>query len=148
MTEFKKKKQYGQNFLTNVAIPRRFAAESGITAEDGVIEIGPGFGILTKELSAIANNVVAIEIDTELMSILPEKLSDCNNVKIINEDILKIDINDLLTNEFLNRNVCGKAVPVYYVSLRGMGRIVFTLPDLVAVLLFAPVRRYGFFVYV
>ena len=116
MTEFKKKKQYGQNFLTNVAIPRRIAAESGITSEDGVIEIGPGFGILTKELSAIANNVVAIEIDTELMSILPEKLSDCNNVKIINEDILKIDINDLLTNEFPNRNVCVCANLPYYIT--------------------------------
>jgi 16S rRNA (adenine1518-N6/adenine1519-N6)-dimethyltransferase len=49
MADFKKKKQYGQNFLTNVAIPKRIAAESGITSDDCVIEVGPGFGILTRE---------------------------------------------------------------------------------------------------
>ena len=96
MADFKKKKQYGQNFLTNVAIPKRIAAESGITSEDCVIEVGPGFGILTRELSAIAHKVVAIEIDTELMDILPQKLADCDNVKIINADILKIDVDELI----------------------------------------------------
>ena len=94
--EFKKKKQYGQNFLTNVAIPRRIAAESGIGPEDCVIEIGPGFGILTRELSAIAHKVIAIEIDTELMEILPEKLNGCDNVKVINSDILKTDVKKLI----------------------------------------------------
>ncbi len=116
MTDFKKKKQYGQNFLTNVAIPRRIAAESGIQPEDGVIEIGPGFGILTKELSSIASKVVAIEIDTELMDILPEKLKDCNNVKIINADILKIDINKLIRDEFPNKNICVCANLPYYIT--------------------------------
>lgn len=117
MTEFKKKKQYGQNFLTNVAIPKRIAAESGIEQEDGVIEIGPGFGILTRELSAIANKVIAIEIDSELMEILPEKLSDCNNVKVINQDILKIDINKLIQEEFSNnKNVCVCANLPYYIT--------------------------------
>ncbi len=116
MTDFKKKKQYGQNFLTNSAIPKRIAAESGILPEDGVIEIGPGFGILTKELSAIANNVVAIEIDTELMDILPEKLSGCNNVKVINADILKTDIDSLIREEFGCRNVCVCANLPYYIT--------------------------------
>ena len=68
--DFRKKKQYGQNFLTNSAIPRRIAAESGITEADGVIEIGPGFGILTRELCAIARKVVSVEIDGELTDIL------------------------------------------------------------------------------
>lgn len=116
MTDFKKKKQYGQNFLTNSAIPRRIAAESGITSDDGVIEIGPGFGILTKELSAIAHNVVAIEIDTELMSILPEKLSECSNVKVINADILKTDIDRLIKTEFADRKVCVCANLPYYIT--------------------------------
>ena len=116
MAEFKKKKQYGQNFLTNVAIPKRIAAESGITSEDCVIEIGPGFGILTRELSAIAHKVVAIEIDSELMDILPEKLSDCDNVKIINYDILKIDVDELIKNEFGNRSVCVCANLPYYIT--------------------------------
>lgn len=116
MADFKKKKQYGQNFLTNVAIPRRIAAESGISPEDCVIEIGPGFGILTRELSALAHKVVAIEIDTELMDILPEKLSDCTNVKIINADILKTDIESLIKDEFGDRNVCVCANLPYYIT--------------------------------
>lgn len=116
MSDFKKKKQYGQNFLTNVAIPRRIAAESGITGEDCVIEIGPGFGILTKELSKIAHKVVAIEIDSELMEILPEKLKECNNVKVINSDILKIDVKSLIKEEFGDRNVCVCANLPYYIT--------------------------------
>ncbi len=116
MADFKKKKQYGQNFLTNSAIPRRIAAESGITADDGAIEIGPGFGILTRELSAVASNVVAIEIDSELMDILPKKLKDCDNVKVINADILKIDVNKLIEEEFPNKNVCVCANLPYYIT--------------------------------
>ncbi len=116
MTDFKKKKQYGQNFLTNVAIPRRIAAESGISPDDGVIEIGPGFGILTKELCAIASKVVAIEIDSELMDILPEKLSGCDNVKVINADILKIDVDELIKNEFTGKDVCVCANLPYYIT--------------------------------
>ncbi|MBQ3229851.1 MAG: 16S rRNA (adenine(1518)-N(6)/adenine(1519)-N(6))-dimethyltransferase RsmA [Clostridia bacterium] len=116
MQEFKKKKQYGQNFLTNVAIPRRIAAESGIEKDDGVIEIGPGFGILTKELSSIASKVIAIEIDSELMQILPEKLSGCDNVSVINDDILKIDLASLLEHEFKDRRVCVCANLPYYIT--------------------------------
>ncbi len=116
MSDFKKKKQYGQNFLTNVAIPRRIAAESGITSEDCVIEIGPGFGILTKELSAIAHKVVAIEIDSELMDILPEKLAECKNVKVVNADILKTDVEALIKTEFGNRTVCVCANLPYYIT--------------------------------
>jgi 16S rRNA (adenine1518-N6/adenine1519-N6)-dimethyltransferase len=117
MADFKKKKQYGQNFLTNSAIPKRIAEESGINKEDGVIEIGPGFGILTRELSAIAKKVVAIEIDTELMDILPEKLADCDNVKIINSDILKIDIRKLIEEEFDSENICVCANLPYYITM-------------------------------
>ncbi len=116
MAEFKKKKQYGQNFLTNSAIPKRIAAESGIEPDDAVIEIGPGFGILTRELSAVASKVVAIEIDTELMEILPQKLAECNNVKIINSDILKTDIDSLIKEEFGNKQVCVCANLPYYIT--------------------------------
>ena len=116
MAEFKKKKQYGQNFLTNVAIPRRIAAESGITKEDCVIEIGPGFGILTKELCEIAHKVVAIEIDNELMNILPQKLEGYDNVKVINADILKTDVEKLIKDEFGDRSVCVCANLPYYIT--------------------------------
>ena len=114
--EFRKKKQYGQNFLTNSAIPKRIAAESGIGENDGVIEIGPGFGILTKELCAIAKKVVAIEIDGELIDILDEKLSGTDNVKIINADILKTDVSELIKNEFGGMDVCVCANLPYYIT--------------------------------
>lgn len=116
MSDFKKKKQYGQNFLTNSAIPKRIAAESGICPEDGVIEIGPGFGILTKELCAIASKVVAIEIDSELMDILPEKLSGINNYKVINADILQTDVTKLINEEFPNKQVSVCANLPYYIT--------------------------------
>lgn len=116
MPPFKKKKQYGQNFLTNSAIPKRIAAESGIEKDDGVIEIGPGLGILTKELSAIASKVIAIEIDPELIEILPEKLSGCDNVSVINEDILKVDLKALLETEFKDKDVCVCANLPYYIT--------------------------------
>ena len=116
MADFKKKKQYGQNFLTNSAIPKRIASESGITQEDCVIEIGPGFGILTKELCSIAHKVIAIEIDTELMDILPDKLRDFDNVKVINADILKTDVDSLIKQEFGDRNVCVCANLPYYIT--------------------------------
>lgn len=116
MTDFKKKKQYGQNFLTNVAIPKRIAEESCITPDDCVIEIGPGFGILTRELSAKAKKVVAVEIDTELIDILAEKLVGYENVKVINEDILKVDINKLINDEFGDNNVCVCANLPYYIT--------------------------------
>ncbi len=116
MAEFKKKKQYGQNFLTSSAIPKRIATESGITKDDCVIEIGPGFGILTKELSTIAHKVVAIEIDSELMDILPEKLAGCENVKVINADILKTDVKKLIAEEFGDKNVCVCANLPYYIT--------------------------------
>lgn len=114
--DFKKKKRYGQNFLTNPAIPNRIAAESGITAEDGVIEIGPGFGILTKELCSIAKKVVCIEIDSELIGILSEKLEGINNVKVINADVLKTDIASLIKDEFEGMDVCVCANIPYYIT--------------------------------
>lgn len=113
---FKKKKQFGQNFLTNQAIPKRIAIESGITADCGVIEIGPGFGVLTKELSQRAKKIVAIEIDAELLPILAEKISTLTNTIIINKDILKVDIVKLITDEFLNMPVCVCANLPYYIT--------------------------------
>ena len=116
MAEFRKKKQYGQNFLTNVAIPKRIVAESGITDADGVIEIGPGLGILTRELCAAAKRVVSVEIDNELAEILPEKLSDCKNFSLINADILQTDINALIHDEFPGMRVCVCANLPYYIT--------------------------------
>ncbi len=113
---FRKKKQYGQNFLTNPAIPARIAAESGITDADGVIEIGPGFGILTKELSKIAKKVVAVEIDSQLIPILDKNLAEYKNAKVINADILDVDISKLMAEEFDGMSVCVCANLPYYIT--------------------------------
>jgi len=115
-TDFRKKKQYGQNFLVNQAIPKRIAVESGITDECGVIEIGPGFGVLTKELAKIAKKVISIEIDKELIPILTEKTSDLTNLKIINNDIMQVDIAELINNEFPSMPVCICANLPYYIT--------------------------------
>ncbi|HAN21951.1 MAG: hypothetical protein A2Y15_05760 [Clostridiales bacterium GWF2_36_10] len=115
-TNFQKKKQYGQNFLTNQAIPKRIAAESGITCECGVIEIGPGFGVLTKELAQIAKKVISIEIDRELIPILQEKTADIQNLKIINKDIMQIDIVELIKDEFQAMPICVCANLPYYIT--------------------------------
>jgi 16S rRNA (adenine1518-N6/adenine1519-N6)-dimethyltransferase len=113
---FKKKKQYGQNFLVNQAIPKKIAQESGITSECGVIEIGPGFGVLTKELAAIAKKVVAVEIDSELIPILEEKTAGIGNLKIINKDIMQLDIAELISDEFPAMPVCICANLPYYIT--------------------------------
>lgn len=114
--DFKKKKQFGQNFLTNAAIPRRIARESGVTPEDGVIEIGPGLGILTRELCAAARKVVAVEIDGDLIGILEEKFSGTENFRLINADILETDITALLNEEFAGMQVCVVANLPYYIT--------------------------------
>lgn len=98
--DFVKKKKYGQNFLTSDKIPARIVAESGICEDDGVLEIGSGFGILTEKLSNVAKKVVSVEIDEELLPILREKFTEKNNVEFINSDILKVDIKALAKEYF------------------------------------------------
>lgn len=116
MSGFVKKKKYGQNFLTSDRIPSRIAAESGITSECGVIEIGPGLGVLTTQLLAVAKKVVAIEIDTELIPILTEKFADEANFRLINEDVLNVDLDKLIDEHFPDMPVCVCANLPYYIT--------------------------------
>lgn len=111
---FTKKKSLGQNFLTGDGIPARIAAVCGADKSTGVIEIGPGMGILTKQLVALAAKVVAVEIDSELIPYLNDRFKDAENLKIINADILKCDIQKLINDEFggLERAVCAN-LPYY-----------------------------------
>ena len=109
------KKQFGQNFLISEAVPRRIA-ESG--AAKGTLEIGPGIGTLTRELCERAEKVVAIEIDTTLMPILEKTLADFQNVKVINKDVMKVDLAALLEEEFAGFDeiaVCAN-LPYYITS--------------------------------
>ena len=97
------KKKYGQNFLISPAIPEKIAdaAVSGMPEGlRGILEIGPGIGTLTQSLAERADKVVALEIDESLIPILDETLANFNNVKIINQDVMKTDLAELRETEF------------------------------------------------
>lgn len=109
-------KTLGQNFLVNPSVCPRIA-EDGIRNENyGVIEVGTGIGVLTNELAKRAKKVVAIEIDDRLIPILEETLAEYNNVKVINKDILKVDLHKLLEEEFEGMDVCVCANLPYYIT--------------------------------
>lgn len=88
-------KKYGQNFLIDTHVLDKIIAAAGITHSDMVLEIGPGIGTMTQYLSAAAGKVIAVEIDDHLIPILKDTLSDCDNVTILHDDILKVDITHL-----------------------------------------------------
>ena len=94
MEDFKFKKSFGQNFINDKNIINKIIECSDIKENSLVIEIGPGSGNLTKELSRVARNVLAYEIDERLEDILDENLLGCNNVKILFQDFLQADLNN------------------------------------------------------
>lgn len=108
------KKGLGQNFLTSSAVIDEIvkAAE----CENGVIEIGPGFGVLTQALSKNSKKVVSIEIDQRLIEVLNYTLSDCDNVKIINADVLKTDLSKIISDEFGSEKISVAANLPYYIT--------------------------------
>ena len=96
---FRFSKSLGQNFLTDKNIIDQILEGSGITGDDLVIEIGPGIGVITREAAQVAHKVIAIEIDTNLIPILNWTLGDLKNVEIVNQDVLKTQLNDLIAKE-------------------------------------------------
>ncbi|MCR4709521.1 MAG: 16S rRNA (adenine(1518)-N(6)/adenine(1519)-N(6))-dimethyltransferase RsmA [Clostridiales bacterium] len=96
---FRFSKSLGQNFLTDKNIIDQILEGSGITGDDLVIEIGPGIGVITREAAQVAHKVIAIEIDTNLIPILNWTLGDLENVEIVNQDVLKTQLNDLIAKE-------------------------------------------------
>ncbi len=93
-------KGFGQNFIVNEGICPKMVMCSNIDETCGVLEIGPGIGVLTKELAKCAKKVVALEIDKRLPDLLSETLSEYSNVSIINEDALKADLSAIIEREF------------------------------------------------
>lgn len=114
---FSFKKSLGQNFLIDDTVcPRMAKAVSGENV--GVLEIGPGAGVLTAQLSAACKRVVSVELDTRLKPVLEQTLKDCNNVKIIWDDVLKVDLKSVLEKEFADCdtiNICAN-LPYYITS--------------------------------
>lgn len=99
MLGFRNSKSLGQNFLTDKNIIDRIIEGSEIGPDDLVIEIGPGIGVITREAAAAAKKVIAVEIDTDLLPILQYTLGDLNNVEVVNSDILKTDLGELISKE-------------------------------------------------
>lgn len=93
---FKFTKSLGQNFLIDDNIVDKIVAGAGIGPGDKIIEVGPGIGTLTKEMASRAQNLMAVEIDKNLIPILEDTLGDYDNVKVVNEDIIKADIRGLI----------------------------------------------------
>lgn len=109
-------KSLGQNFLINPSVCPKMAEQSGAKKGVGVIEVGPGIGVLTCQLAERADKVVAIELDKRLLPVLDETLAEYDNIKIINDDILKIDLKKLIETEFSGMEVVVCANLPYYIT--------------------------------
>ena len=109
-------KSLGQNFLINPSVCPRMAEMGGADENTGVIEIGAGFGVLTQELAKRAKKVVAVELDSRLIPVLQYTLADYDNVKVINEDVLKVDLPKLIAEEFPGMDVVVCANLPYYIT--------------------------------
>ena len=109
-------KSLGQNFLINPSVCPKMALESGANKNVGVLEIGPGFGVLTCELAKIAKKVVSIELDSRLLPVLSETLEEFANVKVINGDALKLDLAKIIKEEFGDLDVIVCANLPYYIT--------------------------------
>ena len=109
-------KGLGQNFIINPEICPKIAENGNAQKGFGVLEIGTGIGVLTAELARRADKVTAIEIDTRLMPVLAETLADFDNIKIINEDIMKSDLQKIIAEEFAGLRVAVCANLPYYIT--------------------------------
>ena len=113
---FNFQKRFGQNFLIDTHVLDKIIRSAGITKDDMVLEIGPGIGTMTQYLCESAREVVAVEIDQSLIPILGDTLSEYDNVTVINEDILKVDINQLVMERNNGKPIKVVANLPYYIT--------------------------------
>lgn len=113
---FNFQKRFGQNFLIDTGVLDRIIEASQITEEDCVLEIGPGIGTMTQYLAEHAREVIAVEIDKALIPILKETLSAYGNVTVINDDILKVDINAIVQEKNGGKPIKVVANLPYYIT--------------------------------
>lgn len=110
------RKEFGQNFLTNKTVVEDIADNCCDDASSTILEIGPGIGSLTNELAERYENVVALEIDNGLIPVLRYTLDGCKNVKVINQDVMKADLNEILAPYFEKGGVSVCANLPYYIT--------------------------------
>ncbi len=113
---FNFQKKFGQNFLIDTTVLERIISSAEITKEDCVLEIGPGIGTMTQYLAESAGEVVAVEIDKALIPILEDTLSAYDNVTVINDDILKVDINKIVEEKNSGKPIKVVANLPYYIT--------------------------------
>lgn len=109
-------KSLGQNFLINPTVCPRMAEACGADENTGVIEIGAGIGVLTAELAKRAKKVVSLELDTRLIPVLAKTLEDFDNVEVLNADVLKTDLGELIAARFAGMRVVVCANLPYYIT--------------------------------
>ncbi len=114
--EFAFQKKFGQNFLIDTHVLDKIITAAGVTKEDMVLEIGPGIGTMTQYLAEAARQVVAVEIDANLIPILEETLKDYDNIEVINDDILRVDIKQLAEQYNNGRPIKVVANLPYYIT--------------------------------
>ena len=113
---FNFQKKFGQNFLIDTHVLDKIIDASGVTEDDFVLEIGPGIGTMTQYLCERAREVVAVEIDKNLIPILSDTLKNYSNVTVINEDILKLDICKLAEEKNQGKPIKVVANLPYYIT--------------------------------
>jgi len=113
---FNFQKKFGQNFLIDTRVLDKIMDSAEITKDDCVLEIGPGIGTMTQYLAERAGSVVAVEIDKALIPILSDTLSAYNNVTVINDDILKVDVNKIVEEKNQGRPIKVVANLPYYIT--------------------------------
>ncbi|SFG59926.1 16S rRNA (adenine1518-N6/adenine1519-N6)-dimethyltransferase [Lachnospiraceae bacterium C7] len=113
---FNFQKKFGQNFLINTGVLEDIIEAADITKDDFVVEIGPGIGTMTQYLCENAREVLAVEIDTHLIPILKDTLQEYDNVEVINEDILKVDINAIANEKNGGKPIKVVANLPYYIT--------------------------------
>lgn len=113
---FQFSKALGQNFLINPSVCPRMAEQSGADKSTGVLEIGPGIGVLTTELAKVAAKVVSVEVDSRLLPVLEETVGDLPNVSVVHGDILKLNLPMLLEQHFSGMDVVVCANLPYYIT--------------------------------
>ena len=114
--EFMFQKKFGQNFLIDTHVLEKIISSAGVSKDDCVLEIGPGIGTMTQYLAENARQVVAVEIDKNLIPILGETLAAYDNVTVINEDILKVDIKEIAEKYNGGRPIKVVANLPYYIT--------------------------------
>ena len=114
--DFALSKGFGQNFIINPGLPLKIVDASGVDRRYGVIEIGPGIGVLTRELARRAAKVVSIEVDERLPPLLEETMAGVDNFKLVMNDVLKVDLRALIEEEFPGMPVAVCANLPYYIT--------------------------------